>query len=258
MITKKNGLSFSILVLCAVSVVALNLGGISSRVRAKAFALAADRPRVHLLRTTGGLYALWQERHVHGRVVVHLGKYLHFTDSQLSSGMNGQFFPQISAVARDHQDFRMSPASYRNFLWDAFQENIVRKIYNVIPPSDFAQRFGQENAAGSRQEIIEKFAASDIYDGAQRTFTATLPRITEPVLLNIDASYFGSADARELFDSLMRSGLRSDLVTVCLSEDNPDVTDLERGRLREFLALLSQRAEIIPPTNSLDSPTALK
>ena len=253
---KRTTFSFLILALCTVAIFALNHGGVSSRIQGKAFDLAHDRFPLHVLKTTGDVYALWQEKKAHGRIVVHLGKYLHFTESQVSSGTAGQFFPQISTVARDHLHYRMHQASYRNFLWNAFQANIARRLYNVIPLPDFMQRFGLNDANDAQKEITEKFAASDIYDGAQRIFTARIPQIKEPVLLNIDASFFASTDATQLFESLMKSGLKSDLVTICLSEDNPDVTDIERQRLRTFLGLLSQRAEILPTTLSSASSTA--
>jgi hypothetical protein len=172
--------------------------------------------------------------------------------------VDGQFFPQIATVASDYLHYKIRPPSCRNFLWNAFQENIVRKIYNVIPQPEFSQRFGLQDAAPNPQPITEKFAASGIYDGAQRVFTPILPQITEPVLLNIDASFFASSSAELLIKSLTRSGLKSDLVTVCLSVDNPDVTEMERQRARDFIQLLSNRPEIASAANSSPPETATK
>lgn len=251
---KRTTFSFSILAVCTVAIFALNHGAVSSRIQGKAFDLARDRFPLHVAKTTGDVYALWQEKKAHGRIVVHLGKYLHFTESEVSSARS-EPFPRIATIARDHLHYGMYQASYRNFLWNAFQSNIARKIYNVIPLPDFMQRFGLKDPVEARKEITEKFSGHDTYDGAQRVFTARLPAITEPVLLNIDASFFASTDAAQLLESLMKSGLKSDLVTACLAEDNPDVTDSERQRLRSFIELLSPHADIIPVTLSPESST---
>jgi hypothetical protein len=245
-------ISFLLIILCLTTVMTVNHYAIASRVQGKSFSLVQNGFPVHVARTTGDVYALWQEKKVHGRIVVHLGKFLHFMGAQITTGKS-EPYPQITNVAQDHQYYRVEQASYRNFLWNAFQSNIARKIYNVLPPAVFMQRFELKDIREAEKEIIEHFDASVVYDGAQRTFTAKLPSIAEPVLLNIDASYFSSVDAAQLLDSLLKSGIRADLVTVCLAEDNPDVNDNERQQLRSFIQLLSRHAEILyasPPSAS--------
>ena len=224
-------LAIVIIIGCIVSLVMLNHGAISARRHGKAFALARERFPAYTLKRTADVYSLWQEHQARGRIVVHLGRFLHFMDgSHFSEGP-----PQIATIVDDHTHFPMRQVSYRDFLWAAFQTDIAREIYTVLPQADFKERFG---ATPQQNKII-------IYEFCSpRIFTTTLPSVNEAVLLNIDASFFASTDAAQLVNDLMKSSLKADIVTICLAEDNPDVTDLDRRKARDFIALLSRHAAI--------------
>jgi hypothetical protein len=251
-------LSLLIIIVCAASLGMLQHAGIAARKEGKPFPLALERFPVHLVQKTGDVVSLWNEKQVHGRIVVHLGKFLHFMKSINSSGSDkspmqiteGTKYADI--LAGDPSHFNKDYADHKSFLWVAFQDNIAREIYNVIPPVDFMKRFGLTDAATARKEIVEHEF------GSLRIVTTRLPSISEPVLLNIDASFFASTDPDQFLDTLLNSGLTSDIVTVCLAEDNPDVTDLDRKKLLDFISLLSQHTEIINYKPSSALPTVTK
>jgi len=176
---------------------------------------------------------------------VHLGRFLHFMEIPLPS----EGSPQIATIVDDHGHFHLRQVSYRDFLWAAFQTDVAREIYTVLPLSDFKGRFG---AASQQNEMVSHEFCSP------RIFATSLPSVAEPVLLNIDASFFASTDGARLVNDLVQSGLKADIVTVCLAEDNPDVTDADRRKARDFITLLSRHATIseypASPRFSKDSP----
>jgi hypothetical protein len=222
----------------------LNQGGKAARVQGKSFALAGERFPAYAVTTTGDVYSLWREQQVHGRIVVHLGRFLHF----MEAGHSSDGPPQIATIVADHEHFTIERTSYKDFLWVAFQTNIAREFYTVLPPADFKERF---NTTQTNKEIVRHEF------GSLRIFTTRLPPVAEPVLLNIDASFFASTDAAQLLDDLMKSGLKADIVTVCLAEDNPDVADTDRQKARDFISLLSAHADIADykPSSPLSKAT---
>ena len=229
---KKFALALLIIAGCTASLIMLNHGGKSARMQGKVFSLARERFPAYTVAKTSDVYSLWQERRVHGRIVVHLGRFLHFMEAGHSSGGP----PRIAAIVADHEHFTIERTSYRDFLWVAFQTNIIRELYTVLPPTDFKERFGLTQA---QKEVVT-------YEyGSPRVFSTKLPSVAEPVLLNIDASFFASTDPAPLLDDLLQSGLQADVVTICLAEDNPDVTSLDRQKARDFTNLLSAHADIV-------------
>jgi hypothetical protein len=229
---KKIALALLIIAGCAASLIMLNHQGISSRVQGRAYALSRERFPAYAVTKTGDVYSIWQEKQVHGRIVVQLGRFLHFMEAGYSSGGP----PQIATIVSDHEHFKIERTSYKDYLWVAFQTNIARKIYAVLPPADFKEKF--DNPQPQKEIVVYEY-------GSPRIFTTKLPSVAEPVLLNIDASFFHATDAAQLIDDLMKSGLKADIVTICLAEDNPDVTDLDRKKARDFIADLSAHADII-------------
>jgi hypothetical protein len=237
-------LSFMIIVVCAVSLGMLQHSGITARKGGKPFILTRERFPVYVVQKTGDVVTFWNEKKVHARIVVHLGKFLHFMKSNASSGRDKSPM-QITGetkyadiLAGDPYHFHNEPAEYKNYLWVAMQMNIVREIYNVIPSADFMRRFELTDAAAARIDIVEHEF------GAPRIITTRIPSISEPVLLNIDASFFASTDPAQFLDTFLKSGLTSDIVTLCLAEDNPDVTEHDRNNLLDFIRLLAEHAEI--------------
>jgi hypothetical protein len=231
-------ISLIILTACLSSLLWLNHAGISARRELRPYGLAHERFPVYQVKRTVDSYLFWKEKGVQGRIVVQVGRYLHFTFAEPPG------IQEIPGIAAYHSGFDDKGVSYRNFLWVAMQKNIVREVVTVIAPEDFQKRFG-----GLKDVVSHEF-------GSRRSFTTSFPSIAEPVLLNIDASAFGSTEPAQLLDALLNSPLKADLVTCCLAEDNPDVTQAERERLLQFVRLLAQHADVTSAAPSSPSQTA--
>lgn len=233
-------ISSAIIVGCLCAILAVNSAGVSSRQIGASAALASGHPAVYLVKTTSEVYRLWERKKAQGRVVVHLGRFLHY----VQPGFNPDYSAPLSGYpvkVRPSRDVSGDEVTYRNFLWFAMDKGIMRESYNVIPLRDFQQRFGLGTANSHPRDVVEHDNAS------ARIMTVLIPSVREPVLLNIDASYLGNMDLAELARQLRASALSADIVTVCLSEDSPDVSPAERSKALEFVGRLSAVAGAAVP-----------
>lgn len=248
---KKIFLSLLLLITCAASLVLLNGAGISARQAGKSYSLAQERFPVYVVHKTGDICSLWEEKQVHGRVAVHLGKFLHFLKPASHSSGSGapmeitRGTTYADILANDATHYNNDRADHKSYLWVAFQTNLIRAIYHVIPPDDFIKRFQLKDASEAQKDKVQHEF------GSPRIITTRLPVIAEPVLLNIDASFFASTDPAQFLALLLKSGIKSDVISVCLAEDNPDVSAADRQKMQTFIGLLSGHAEIKPyvPSN---------
>ena len=86
------------------------------------------------------LYAAYRSRKVHGRILVHLGRYLHFVEIGDNDTYRGFFqfpIPAFSAL-RSYEEH----ISYRNVLWVGMQANLFREIISIVPPQVFQEKAG--------------------------------------------------------------------------------------------------------------------
>lgn len=242
----KGIISGVIVVAFILTVIAINKAGISARSYGKAYSLSSSYSPVYLARNTTDVYALWKDMNVGGRIVIHMGKFLHFISPDSPAGY--KVSSRYPLTVERLPDSVIEQVTYRNFLWAAVQANIAREIYNVIPPKKFMERFHLNDEKKLLNDFITHVYAS------RRTMTTRLPKLEETVLLNIDASFFDPVNMTEFLSLLRNSGLSVDIITVCFAEDNPDVTEFERERLGEFIRQFSGNAEIIfhtvPPAAS--------
>lgn len=225
--------SVAIALLFIASVYFLNHVGVSARQHGIAYAVEKGVP-FRLLENSTDIYSLWKEREEYGRVVVHVGRYLHFipvADTGSHEDISG--FPVQTA---DHVGRYEERLGDENLLWVAMQSGIAREIYNVLPPPVFQEKL-QVVADHDGVEISRDKIVTNLW-GSRRTITSVIPVLKESVLLHIDATYFSDGEPAALMDMLERSGLRTDLLTLGLARDNPYVTDEERDRLREFAVML--------------------
>jgi hypothetical protein len=112
----------------------------------------------------------------------------------------------------------------------AVQNDIFRSLYMVMTPADISSRHGSDTDIPPR----ERDGSIRVHDfGAPRVVLNTIPRIRERVVMDVDASYFNDSSGEQLLQSLRDGRLHADVVTLSLSEDNPDVTTPERVRAME-------------------------
>jgi hypothetical protein len=230
--------SLCIFIVCLTSILVIHYASVSARIEGKPINLDRDQFPVYVVKTTGDINMLWEEKQVTGRIIVHLGKFLHYVAPKETDGSIKSRLQSVAMKARSYSHSEVE--NYKSYLWFAFHENIGREIYNVMPRADYVNLFDFKETEIFQDKVID-------YDfESPRVITSALPSIQEPVLLNIDASFFGLADAGTLLTSLMKSGLKPDIITICLSEDNPDVTETERKQVTSFVQHLPERVKIIP------------
>lgn len=220
--------SFAILLFFCVSAYCLNYAGISSRVYKKVYNISDDGVPVAIVMNAADLYERWKRKGFRGRIVINIGKYLCFVEVEKSAFYGLTEKGIVNAI--DIKEEYRRHLDYKNLLWLAMEEDMAREVYHVLPRSTFKEKLD------TRGKTIKGFSEKEIVIselGSRRTMTDRLPLISEPVLLNIDASYFDYSDAEGFVRELKKSGLKTDLVTFNLSADNQDVTDEERGRAME-------------------------
>lgn len=220
---RRAALALLVMTLCAGALLGLERSGAAARNAGAAPRLARDRVVIDVVATAADLWRLWNARRLHGRVMVHLGSYLHFEPPEPSARRSGEAPPPPRVT-------------HRSYLWAASQGLLARRIVNVLPGDDFRERFGIR--WGSPLEDVSDVASPE------RTISARLPRTREPVVLAVDASWFTAGDPAALARTLLASGLRSDVFTVSFALDNQDVSDAARIRLAEFLEIMSETSEI--------------
>lgn len=204
--------------------------GVSSRVYVTTSTINDNRMPVYILDKTTDIYRLWRKKSVRGRIVINVSKYLHFIDFD-NKAVNDLILKALTGKVEIRNEYEKD-LNYKNLLLLAVEGNIARQVYHVLPSDVFREKVVQlkgGNAPVEAGEIVTN------YKGSNRTMLSDIPQIKEPVILNIDASYFYSSDPSELAKELKSSGLKVDLMTFCLAKDNPEVTDAERERLMEFV-----------------------
>lgn len=234
--TRQLAISVAIIVVAIVSVLSLHSVGRSSRRLAGEPHMVDARPGAPMLvETSEELYDLWSDSGAHGRIVVHLSRFLHFVSAHpgvIPAGLES--FPVSTFDLVTGYEERLD---HRSLLWVTLQSGIAREIVHVLPPADYADRRRTVGAGEPGIRVLET-AILTHENGARRLLVDRLPEIDEPVLLAIDASYLDEVDTSELLTLLQGSGLRADLVALSLSLDNPDVGEVGRERLRQLAATL--------------------
>ena len=125
-----------------------------------------------------------------------------------------------------------------NWVWVAVQSNIARKVITVLPYSRWNEI--KDSLAQVRTGRIQ----GDWYRVADRG----TPRITtiidnlevdEPVLLNVDASYFIDEEPEKLFRMLKDRGVKCIGAALSYVEGIPEeATETARARMRKFENML--------------------
>ena len=222
----------SILLVFAAFVMIINYVGKSTRVVSKRYEISGDALPVIVVNRSTELYHLWKSKGYAGRKIVHIGNYLHFVPTNISEINSKVGQEELSGT--DIRKAYEAKLSYKNFLLIAMQSGIARSVFNILPRERFIEKYGR----GAK--IDPKFAPVDDevsfhYFGSERVVSSRLPEIEEAVLLNIDASFFkNNSEVLEFSKLLKRAGLSIDLITLCMAEDNPEVSEIARDRLRQL------------------------
>jgi len=221
----------ALLPLCALALDAL---GRSGRTVGSALPIEAGRTEVLLVARNADVAAAWAARGQRGRTVLHAGRFLHFVPAD--PAWLATLTAAGAGTARAVDAAALSAADQRSYLWSAAEAGVARRVAYLVPPRTFARRLeasaaapGGATAAGPRDQPWLLRTASPAAPGG------------EPVLLDVNASWFDEASGDELLRLLGEGGVRSDLVVLSLAEDAPAVPEAARSALRAFAARLAGR-----------------
>jgi tetratricopeptide (TPR) repeat protein len=233
-------------------------------------------PEIRIMNNHSEALFIWAERGVKNRVVVHVdahSDFRHIPDPDLAAALE-----LLRAGRRDELRKRTNSGADElvtlgNYLFAAAKAGMAREIYwvsDVFPIASEAAAVAMKQQLLSdglpRDEIERTFRFSDgrvsmtLY-GVPFTVTSSgsLPRSSEPVLLDIDIDYFVRLleinPGKTLFDhvadfrrDLLAARLSFDIVTIARSLDM-DYTPLEYSRLAEAMRELTAnpRRELTGP-----------
>jgi len=227
------GAAAAVLAFASASAGGLHVAGRAGRTFVTAGAPVGPGPEVVLVRTNADAARAWHARGLRGRVVLHAGRFLHFVEEsgsllELSRGPGS---------GRAWERVLLEAAGPRNHLWVAAAGGVARSVRYLSPPAALRVRLGAIGKAGSTLPLA-------IPDRAfPRWIDEEAPRLAEPVLVDVNASWFDESGGEELLALLRRAGTTTDLVTLSLAEGNDDVSEAARARLRAFAASLGAREE---------------
>jgi hypothetical protein len=225
--------SVALLLVAAVVCFALGRFGASSRSYGEV-RLVREGPAVRVASNAAEAIEMWHASGLRGRVLVHVGHYLHFVEPSEQYGRRA-----IDEFPYGIEERMLAHAADPGMLWVLMRVNVARELVNVLPPAVYTESVGTEpGAVGARRTVDASY-------GLKRTIVDHFPTFDEPVLLSIDASMFGTASGRALLAELHASSMLTDQIVFNLAEDNPRVGDAERQLIREFADTL--RGEVAAP-----------
>jgi hypothetical protein len=179
----------------------------------------------------------WLRRGVAGRTVLHVGAFLH---SVTPAGF-GRTAAPLEAKAGEEAALRdaiRGAASDQSYLWAAVELGIARRIVFVEPRKAILSRASDlDRPPPGPGEPLDLGVR-----GLDRVAYDRVPRLPEPVLLDVAASWFEEGDPEALWAELQAAGLRADVVTLNRLGGSDDVRDGARERLAAFAARFAQAA----------------
>lgn len=184
---------------------------------------------IYLAHNTSDLYHFWKKQRLKGVILVNAGRYLHYESPApaLDFTVNASYPLRVKSMRQKHEQ----ELSYRNYLWNALNAQMARKLYYVLPADDFRERFSDGMNEG-KQMSDGSVPTHEL--GKQRIIGIRMPDADEPVILNLDATFLASSSAVAALEDITKLPVLPALITICLSEDNPDVRDEERRLVKEL------------------------
>jgi hypothetical protein len=229
-------LSVVTVVACALALARLHAIGVGARGGGPPRRIGDPALQVITVRTSRDLHAALAERGVRGRVLVSVGRFLHFREIPTDAAWagNDRFPLRVFDLVPVYEE-RLDRMSH---LWLAVRGGLAREVRHVVPRATFQEK---RAAALAEETDVVSVGADEVvlhHWGARRTISDRLPRPGEPVVLVVDASWFEPADAGALRRELERADLAIDLVVLCLAEDDPEVAARRRDELLALAAVL--------------------
>lgn len=148
--------------------------------------------------------------------------------------------PAVWPVAPvDLQGVYQAGVSRDNVVWVGSKTGILRSVHYLMTPADFEAKVSGGRAVGARGIAPDGQSVTANDEGYLRYLRASLPpKLGEPAVLNIDASYFIDGTPESLVAQLGDSLSDYRFVTVNRATDATDVpapARLEADRMAEIL-----------------------
>jgi tetratricopeptide (TPR) repeat protein len=243
---------FPLLLLLA-PVLAAGCSGGSSGVAPSASGVPGESavPLVHLFENHSSALVKWRTAEVRDRILVHLDGHADFdwlpdeTVARLAAA-RPQDLPALELHPYAVDGTTLSRFGIWNFIYPSVRLGLVREFYWVVPDGTLADR--EAGVEFARDVLFGKLHGASVEEARELRFEgrvlrgtllgvpvtvcelADLPRIDEPVLLDIDLDYFTTRSAttqevterpwaapQEALKTLAAKGIRTDLATISLS-----------------------------------------
>ncbi len=227
--------SLGILVFFSVTVVSLDRFGTNSRKAGHGCSLNDSQLVKLSVNYSDEAYKVWQQKGFKGRVVVALSRRLNFVNNGMENLIPPMSFPlKVFNLSKAIEGRLKSD----NFLFVAMETGIAREIISVVPEKIYPEK--REAAKGIEGVSVKEGRIKVPNLGSPREITVMpfFKATKEPALLYISASFFSDYEPGELLGLLKKAGIKTDLVILCRSLDDNDVTDKDREKLRVFEMLL--------------------
>jgi hypothetical protein len=221
--------------LLAATLVGLAAWGKSSRSAGPAVTIGRGRVEVISVPRPEDAFLTWSRRGYRGRVVVTFSRRLNFLETGETRLIpaTSAFPVQVGNLSR----LAEKELAKENFLSIAMKSGIARELVQVVPESEMAGKI----AAAAAEGVTPRHGMLKLpVQGSPRTITTPVSFVTpkEPVLLYVNASFFRETELADLLRLLEGRGLATDCVVLATSDDDPEVTPVERERLKVFRGLL--------------------
>jgi len=185
--------------------------------------------------TSDELYSIWTSSGISGLRIVNMSSFLNYSEPEVQEGYMPT--PEGKAPYTDMSALLHSEVNHANYLWAAQESGIARSIEHIVPATTFSQKAAY---ARTIPGIVVSERGIELSDyGTPRVISSIYAGDDEPVMLNIDASYFDNADMDEFLSAIGNNGrLKPVIISLYYAEDSPDVTENGRKALKDILPML--------------------
>lgn len=202
--------------------------------RATASRAPATGPDLEIVDANGTdqLHGAWRQERVHGAVLVDASATLRYAAVQY--GQDVTVTPEYPVAVVDLADEMTKRLDRPNSLFVAAKTGMFRSIHHLMPRKTFAARVSLGRKLGLPGIAEDGRSVKADHEGVPRRIAPDLPAIPEPVVLNVDASYFVDGDADELMKALQSARLDYRLITLDRAREDTQVTPAARKKMDAF------------------------
>lgn len=202
--------------------------------------ISASPVPLYIVDTQKDIYSLYRRMGLHGARIIHLNQYFNLAQYEPVEFQRSEPFPLSSENLG--VTFYEKGIDSHNWLYIASRVGMVRAVVTVLPDSVFRLR-SQDLKESSDYSYRPPLFTGYTFD-IQRTVTSIngLPRINEPVIINIDAGYFiDNNEPAEIILALKSACQDIRGIVLVRSLDEPKITPGMTERLEKTMQLLEGR-----------------